>query len=288
MSLYKGMDAATLEAEYNLTARRGAEDFAALIARWMERNALHRDASGARIDVAYGDGDREKLDFFSAGDRAGPLLVYIHGGYWQRGDKNMYSFVTEAFIRHGVSVAVLNYNLTPSVRMGQIPPQIRKAIAWLFHHADDLSFARDRMSVMGHSAGGHLTAMMMATDWPAFDKQLPADLMHCGIPISGVFELEPIVHTSLNTGPQMDIAEAIAESPTFFPPLTDAPQLVVAGGGETTEFLRQSDDYAAKFRTAQRVMERYTVPDDDHFDELERLAEDDSDFFQKSMALIAG
>ncbi len=84
----------------------------------------------------------------------------------------------------------------------------------------------------------------------------------------------------------MDIAEARAESPTFIPPLTNAPQLVVAGGGETDEFLRQSNDYADKFRTSERVMERYDVPDDDHFDELERLAQDNSVFFQKSMALI--
>ena len=181
---------------------------------------------------------------------------------------------------------MINYNLTPSVRMGQIPPQIRKAIAWNYHNADQLGFSKDKIFVMGHSAGGHLTAMMMATDWQTVDANMPADLIRGGIPVSGVFELEPIVHTSLNNGPQMDIAEAIAESPTFIPPVTNAPQLVVVGGGETSEFLRQSDDYAAKFATADRVMERYTVPDDDHFDELERLCEDDSDFFQKSMQLI--
>ena len=285
MILYKGMDAETLEAEYNLVARRGP-DFPDLVERWIARNEIHKQKSGARIDLAYGEGDREKLDFFSGGDINGPVVIYIHGGYWQRGDKNMYSFVSEAFIKHGVSVSMLNYNLTPSVRMGQIPPQIRKAVSWNWHHADDLGFSREKIYVMGHSAGGHLTAMMMATHWPDFDSALPADLVKGGIPISGVFELEPIVHTSLNTGPQMDIDEAIIESPTFIPPVTNAPQLVVVGGGETSEFLRQSDDYADKFRTPERAMERYDVPDMDHFDELERLAEDDSVFFEKSMNLI--
>lgn len=286
MSLYKGMDAETLEAEYNLIARRGP-DFPELVERWLARSAAHREASGARVDVAYGEGEREKLDFFSGGDQAGPAIVYIHGGYWQRGDKNMYSFVTEAFIRHGVSVIVINYNLTPSVRMGQIPPQIRKAIAWAWHHAGDLGFSRDKMFVMGHSAGGHLTAMMMATDWPAFDSALPAELVRGGVPISGLFELEPLVHTSLNTGPQMDIAEARAESPCFIPPVTNAPQLVVVGGGETSEFFRQSDSYVAQYATADRKMERYNVPNDDHFDELERLAEDDSVLFEKCMKLAS-
>ena len=287
MTLYKGMDAETLEAEYNLVARRGA-DFPDLVERWLTRSANHRETSGAKVDLAYGDGDREKLDFFYGGDPNGPVVIYIHGGYWQRGDKNMYSFVTEGFIRHGVSVAMLNYNLTPSVRMGQIPPQIRQAVAWTWHHASDLGFSKDKLYVMGHSAGGHLTAMMMATDWPNFDAGLPTDLVRGGIPISGVFELEPLVHTTLNTGPQMDIAEAQAESPCFIPPVTNAPQLVVVGGGETAEFLRQSDDYVAQYQTSERKMERYDVPNDDHFDELERLTEDDSVFFQKSLAFVTG
>ncbi len=283
--LYKGMDAATLEAEYNLRDRRG-DDFDDLVQTWLARSANHRDISGARVDLAYGDGEREKLDWFSSGDAGGPMLMYIHGGYWQRGDKSMYSFVTEAFIKHGVSVAVMNYDLTPSVRMGQIPGQIQKAVAWVWHNADDLGFSRDKLFITGHSAGGHLTSRMMATDWPGVDSRLPRDLVRAGIPISGLYELEPLVHTTLNAGPQMDVAEAQAESPCNIPPVTNAPQLVVVGGGETAEFLRQSDDYADQYRTAERAMDRYDVPNDDHFDELERLAEDDSVFFEKCMQLV--
>jgi len=286
MTVYRGMTPGQLEAEYNLTARRGADNFAVLVENWLQRSARHREVSGARIDLAYGDRQREKLDLFQGGDDNGPLLVYIHGGYWQRGDKNMYSFVTEAFIRHGVSVAVLNYDLTPTVRMGQIPQQIQKAICWLWHNASDLEFNRERISVMGHSAGGHLTAMMMATNWPLIDGEVPADLVRSAIPISGVFDLEPIIHTSLNAGPQMDLDEAVSQSPLFLTPLTDAPQLVVDGGGETDEFHRQSDAYVERFSTDKRQIERYIVPNDDHFDELHRLAEDDSAFFEKSMRLI--
>ena len=283
--LYMGMDAETLEAEYNLRDRRGP-DFEDIVQRWLERSAAHREASGARIDLAYGDGEREKLDWFSGGDPDGPCLFYIHGGYWQRGDKNMYSFVSEPFIRHGVSVAVINYNLTPSVRIGEIAPQVRKALAWVWHNADELGFSRERLTVTGHSAGGHLTAMMMATDWPAFDGALPADMIRAGIPISGLYELEPLVHTSLNEGPQMSVEEARAESPCNIPPVTDAPQLVVVGGGETLEFFRQADAYVEQYRTAERKMERFDVLEDDHFDELETLARDDSDFFGKCMGYI--
>ena len=285
MSLYMGMDADALETQYNLRARRGS-DFDELMASWVARSEKLRDTPNARVDLAYGQGEREKLDFFSGGDSNSALVIYIHGGYWQRGNKEMHSFCAEAFVKHGVSVSMLNYDLTPAVRMGQIPAQIRKAVAWNWHNADQLGFSKDKLYIMGHSAGGHLTAMMMATDWSAYDDQIPDDVIRAGIPVSGVFELEPIIHTSLNEGPQMDIEEAIEQSPTFIPPVTNAPQLVVAGGGETTEFLRQSDDYADKFRTVERSMERYNVPEADHFDELERLSEDDSVFFEKCMMLI--
>ena len=286
MDLYKGMDAAKLEAEYNLGERRGVDNFAAVVERWLQRSAAHRETVGAQVDIAYGEGEREKLDYFYSGNPNGPMLLYIHGGYWQRGDKSMYSFISEAFIKHGVSVAVINYDLTPSVRMRQIPPQIRKAIAWCYNNADKLKFDCKQFHLSGHSAGGHLAAMMLATDWPAYDSQVPDDAIRTGILISGVYELEPVVHTSLNEGPKMDIAEAIAESPMFIPPVTNAPQLVVYGGGETSEFKRQSIKYANKFRSKDRVIEVYQVPNDDHFDELERLADDNSDFFQESMKLF--
>lgn len=284
MSVYKGMDAPTLEAQYNLGALR--PDLPSVMERWAARAAALVAATGARVDLPYGEAARERFDFFPAGDAAGPLLVYIHGGYWQRGDKNLYSWISEAFVRHGVSVAIPNYTLTPEARIGEIAPQLRRAVARLWRDAPQLGFSRDRMHVMGHSAGGHLTAMMMATDWPAVDAALPRDLFKAAVPISGLYELEPLVHTSINAGPRMDVAEARRESPCNHPPVTDAPQLVVAGAAEPAELIRQSDDYARQYRTERRTMERYNVPQADHFDELEPLVRDDSELFRKVMALI--
>ena len=285
MSLYRGMDADELEFQYELRSKEAYFD--SLAAEWIKRCQDFRDANEVAVDLAYGDGEREKLDLFRGAD-GGPVLVYIHGGYWQRGDKSMYSFVAEPFMAAGVNVAVINYTLTPACRLGDIAPQVQRAIGWLWHHADELRIDRDAISVMGHSAGGHLTAMMMAADWPAFDAAMPVDTVKAGMPISGIFELEPLVHTSINDGPQMDVPEAIRESPLFMEPATDAPQLVIAGGDETPEFKRQSDAYVEKFGTATRRMERHNVPHSNHFRELERLAESDSEVFVKSLALIKG
>ena len=283
--LYRGMNAVTLETQYNVRQHRQG-DFDQLVESWLARSARVRERRGVQTDLSYGEGAREKLDWFPARVNNAPLLIYIHGGYWQRGDKSMYGFIADGLMSNGISVAVINYDLAPSVRIGQIPSQIRKAIAWLWHHSSELQFDRDQLFVSGHSAGGQLTAMMMATDWAAYDSIIPLDVVRGGIPISGLYDLVPLVYTSINDVPQMDVNQARTWSPCSHPPLTDAPQLVAVGGGETNEFLRQADDYAAQYRTASRKMERHNIAMDDHFDELNRLADDHSVFFEKVMEFV--
>ncbi|MFT5607397.1 MAG: arylformamidase, partial [Parvicella sp.] len=208
--IYKGLTKQTLEAEYNLVARRGANSLATLMTQWTLRSALSRDQLKAKLNISYGREPREKLDLFHSGKPNGPLLVYIHGGYWQRGDKHLYSFLADAYVKHGISVAVLNYGLAPKTPIGEIPIQIRRAITWLWKNAADLGFSRDQFHLMGHSAGGHLTAMMLATDWSVYDRELPTEIVTSAIPISGVFELEPLIHTSLNEALELNADKAIS------------------------------------------------------------------------------
>jgi len=275
-----------LERQYNVRLAR--PDFeSVVIPGWTARSARFRAGANARIDMAYGAQPREQLDVFAAdGAAAAPAIVFFHGGYWQRFDKSVFSFVAEPFVRRGVSVVLPNYDLCPAVRIGQIPEQARRAVAWVWRNARELSIDRNRIYVMGHSAGGHITAMLMATRWPSVAPDLPGDLVKGAIPISGLFELEPLRHTSINRGLGMDEEEAANQSPMNHEPATCAPQLVVCGGKESAEFHRQSDAYAQAFSTKERRIERFTVPSRDHMDELDDLADAHATFFQKVHALV--
>ena len=275
-----------LERQYNVRLAR--PDFESkVIPDWLGRSATFRHSTNCTLDLSYGSLPRERLDFFPADDDAnGPVLLFFHGGYWQRFDKSVFSFVAEPFVRHGISVVLASYGLCPSVRLSRISSQARQAAAWVWRNAGELRVSQDRLYVAGHSAGGHLTAMVMATDWPTIGADLPCDLVKGGIPISGLFELEPLRHTSVNVALRMDATEAASESPINHPPSSDAPQLVVCGGAESAEFHRQSDIYVEAFATSARHMERYTVPNCDHMDVLSALADANSIFFQKAMRLI--
>ncbi|HZW23341.1 alpha/beta hydrolase [Noviherbaspirillum sp.] len=275
-----------LERQYNVRLAR--PDFeSVVIPGWTARSAGFRAGTNAKLDLAYGAQARERLDVFSAGGAAAaPAIVFFHGGYWQRFDKSVFSFIAEPFVRRGVSVVLPNYALCPTVRIGKIPEQARRAVAWVWRNASELGIDRNRIFVMGHSAGGHITAMLMATRWAAVAPALPSDLVKGGIPISGLFELEPLRHTSINRGLGLDEEEAANQSPMNHEPATCAPQLVVCGGKESAEFHRQSDVYVQAFATKERRIERFTVPWRDHMDVLDDLSDENAAFFQKVHALV--
>jgi len=275
------------DAQYNL--RAGRPDYEeTVIPDWTAASQVARDTLDCVLDVRYAVGEKQVLDVFRCGDATAPTLIWIHGGYWQRGDKSIYSFLATAFVKAGANVVVVGYDLCPSVTMTRISEEIREALTYIWHEAPKLGINRNRITVMGHSAGGHLTQMMMASDWVARDAGLPADLIKSGIPVSPLSFLEPVRLTlALNANLRMDAAEANAESPmTNHPPLTNAPQMVVVGGAETAEFHRQSQMYLDKFATDERPMEIYVVPDVDHFDELNVLADPTSPFFAKTCAIL--
>lgn len=286
LTFHEKFSRAEIDAQYDLRAGRPDYDVT-VIPAWMEASEKARDALGGNVDIRYGDGPKQKLDVFSCGDAQAPTLFYIHGGYWQRGDKSVYSFLATPFVNAGVNIVIVGYDLCPTVSMTRISEELREAIAYTWRNAESLGVNRDRFTVMGHSAGGHLTQMMMATDWSAFGDDLSKGLIKAGIPVSPLSYLEPVRLTVLNDGLHMDAKEADAESPmTNHPPVTNAPQMVVVGGAETDEFHRQARIYVEKYKTNDRPIELYIVPDVDHFDEVNVLADSESPFFQKTCAMM--
>ncbi len=276
------------EAQYNL--RMGRPDYeVTVIPDWLERSETARSELTCNLDIRYADGEKQKLDVYLCGDEDAATLVYFHGGYWQRGDKSIYSFLAQPFVAAGVNVVVAGYDLCPDVTITRISEEAREALAYIWRNGPELGINRDRITVMGHSAGGHITQMMMGTDWPAFGSDLPRDLVRAGIPVSPLSLLEPVRRTKgLNSGIRMDATEAEAQSPMLnHPPLTNAPQMVVVGGTETDEFHRQAQMYFEAFNSSDRPMELYVVPGVDHFDELNVLSDSKSPFFTKVMAILA-
>jgi arylformamidase len=231
-----------LERQYN--ARLSIPEHPEIFARWAERSREARDALPCVLDVAYDEGPGRSgnatLDVFPAEGRSRALLMYIHGGYWRSLDKGDFSFLAPAFRAAGVTLAVVNYALAPTVSVSHIVRQMLLASAWLWRTAGALGADRDRMFVAGHSAGAHLAAMMLAAQWPRYAADLPADLFKGGLAVSGIYDLQPLLAVSVNQDLRLDAREAERLSVAYMPPATGAPLSTAVGGLESAEFKRQN------------------------------------------------
>ena len=268
-----------LEQGYNVSLLRS--DFPVVLEEWVLRSETFRTGADAQLDCAYDQGPRDKIDLFRCGKINAPLLVFIHGGYWQRGDKSWFSFIAVPFVESGVDVALIGYPLCPQSDMGTIIGQVRKALIWLWRNASSLGVSAEQINLGGHSAGAHLTAMMLATNWSQIGADLPDNLVKTGMPISGLYQLEPLRYTTLNDALGMDASIAHAISPQFLQPVTRAPVLVALGGSETLQFHWQMEQFVEQWSSYGTPIQSFIEPAVDHYDVINRLAESDSDIFNK-------
>ena len=273
-AIYRGMDRATLDAAYDNSS--AVADSQAYRARWWDQSAAIRAEPDSRLDLRYGARPRATLDYFPAKTGA-PLFVFIHGGYWQRNEKERFSFVAQGPRAHGINVAVPGYTLAPDARLTDIVAEIRQALSFLADHAGDLGFAREAMFIGGWSAGGHLTAAV--ADHPA---------VRGGIPISGIFDLEPIALGALNDKVGLDAAEIAALSPLRNLPARSPPLRLFAGGAELPELKRQSEDYAKAARARGLPVSLTLLPGHHHFSILDEIARADGALTLALRDLIAG
>jgi len=262
-------DSAYYESLYN--NRAAVPDFQSFFDRWAARSAQVRRELDVELDVPYGDHRMETMDIFRPRGEARALLMFIHGGYWRSLDKKDHSFVASPFVNAGAAVAAINYSLCPAVKVEDIVLQCLKAAAWLYRNAGEVGTPRNRIFVAGHSAGGHLTAMCMAAQWPRYSRGLPEKVMQGGMSVSGIYDLIPIARTpSINMDVRLTEAEALKLSPAFLPPATRAPVCVAVGGREIGGFKEQHALLANNWRSV--IAEDIPCPDDNHFSILDAFA----------------
>ena len=276
-------DQSLLSGLYN--NRELVPDHPKYLARWGEASVRARSTMASHLDQRYGDMPGETIDLFPARKGDGSCMMFIHGGYWRALDKNDFSFLAPAWVDAGVSLAVVNYDLCPKVTMEQIVQQMLRASRWLWLNAESYGMDQDRLYTSGHSAGGHLTAMLMCAVWPAFDAQLPKDLWKGGLAVSGLYDLRPLPHVDfLQQDLRLDEAAAAKLSPAFMPPATRAPVMTSVGGDESGEFLRQNRLLGERWRAA--FAGDVPMPGKNHFSVADGLAERSSPLFQAALRLM--
>jgi arylformamidase len=269
--------------EYN--NRELVPDHPRYLERWAADSARARSTMICYLDRRYGDAAGESMDIFPARKGDGSCMMFIHGGYWRSLDKSDFSFLAPSWVDAGVSLAVVNYDLCPKVTVEEIVRQILRASRWLYLNAEQFGMDEDRLFVSGHSAGGHLTAMMMAALWPVFDRRLPRDLFKGGLAISGVYDLRPIVQVDwLNGDLRLDEAAATKLSPLFMPPATRAPVMTCVGGAESSEFLRQNHSLGERWKSA--FAGDIPMPGRHHFSVVDGLGEQSSALFAGARRLM--
>lgn len=276
-------DPAFLAREYN--NRELFPDYPRHFARWAETSARARATMTCYLDRAYGSSPLETLDIFPARKGDGSVLMFIHGGYWRSLDKRDFSFLAPAWVDAGVSLVLVNYDLCPTVSVERIVQQMLAASAWLYRHAEEYGMDEDRLYVCGHSAGGHLAAMMLAALWPVYDRTLPRNLYKGGLAVSGVYDLRPLVDIGwLKDDLRLDEASAYRASPAFLPPATRAPLATAVGGRESSEFKRQNALLGERWKRVLR--EDIPMPGTDHFTVVDGLANPASALFAGARRLM--
>jgi arylformamidase len=249
------------EVEYNNRAR--VPENPALMAGWASDAAAYRAQQAPRT-ISYGSGARHVIDVFGGGE--GPIVVFIHGGYWQALDGSSFSHCARGLNAHGITVAVPTYDLCPAVTVSEIVAQMQNA-------ALELAKLGRSLVISGHSAGGQLAACLLATDWKAFDASLPGDFVRAAYAISGLFDLVPLVETSINKALRLDTESARSASPLFWKAPTRGSLDAVVGENESTEYFRQSSTVVERWGAAGLATRFGTVHGANHFTAIAPLAD---------------
>lgn len=268
--------------------RAWVPDFANHLQHWTEQSKAARNQLRGLTDISYGDGPNENLDIFPANLAHAPVMVFLHGGYWRALDKSDQSFIAPSFTREGVCVVVPNYALCPRVTIPDIVMQMVKALTWVWRYISEWGGDPSRIHVVGHSAGGHLAAMMMACQWQRYADDLPADLVKSGLSVSGLFELESVMRSPmLQSDLRLDEAQVLRCSPAWMPTPAQGSFWSVVGALESDEFIRQHVLIQKEWgKACVPVCE--ALPGLHHFNVLSALAESGSYLNRLALRFLHG
>ncbi len=259
-----------LDAQYNL--RILFPDAASLYETFCARESEEaREDLVHHLDVPFGPTLAEHVDLYPAGEDA-PVLIYVHGGFWALRTSKEFGFVARGPVSEGVTTVVTNYALCPTVTIDEVVRQTRAAVAWVYRNAHSFGGDPERIHVAGHSAGGHLVAMLLATDWEE-TYGLPNDTIKGATVISGLFDLAPFPYTFLQPKLQLTWDEVRRNSPILHLPATAPPLLVAYGEDETDEFKRQSEAFLGAWNAKGHPGERLVLPGKNHYDVIDGFLE---------------
>jgi len=268
-AVYREFDAAALAVAYD--NRGHVPECEEMFVDWDARSRAYREQSNNKLDVKYGAGPLEAIDIFIPDNPTGAVHAFIHGGYWRALDKADFSYSCEPLVAAGAIAVSVNYALCPAVSVETIVEQTREATAWLYRNAGEFGGDPAKLHISGHSAGGHLAVMMLATDWATHGADLPGDMIKSVTAISGVYDLDPIPFLPTNEDIRLDAEMAHRMSPQFLTPAHDAPLSVIVGGGELAEFVRQSKDFAEIWSTHLSNVDYIELPALNHFSIVDRM-----------------
>jgi arylformamidase len=214
-------------------------------------------------DLAYGPGPRERLDLYLPQNAANcPVHVFIHGGYWRAGSKELYVFVADSVCAAGGIAVMVEYGLMPAVRMATIVEQVRRALVWVERNARTYGGDPAALSISGHSAGAHLASFALARAHHDADAAIPA--VREALLVSGIYDLAPIAQSFLQPEISLTQEEIGRWSPLRADWIGRAAVSIVVGEKETTPFHDQAAAFAAKLKLARAGVEQRVAPAEDH------------------------
>lgn len=271
-AIYRDYNQEALEYQYG--PRLSVPNTDEILVRWAADSETYYAESDCERDISYGPRAEEILDIFKPAnvDNA-PVLIFIHGGYWRALDKKDHAFLPKPFVDAGVLVVSINYTLCPEVKIDEITRQARAACAWVWRNAASYGGDTDRIHIFGHSAGGHLAAAVATTDWPEYEAGLPKGLLKSATPISGLFDLQPILLISVNNDVHLDPDSAVRCSPANSAPGHDIAMTIAVGGAETKEFRRQSQYLHERWDNKLRSIDYLEADGANHFTVIENMVD---------------